>query len=256
MSLEWLAILLVFALLLLWFLGPRIIIDETVRSVQLPKDLNHYLNQSESRFSNIREGLNKEILWASVEETQTEYSIVYLHGFSASRQEISPVMEKVADALGANLFFTRLSGHGQTTEALSESTPKEWFQDATEALEIGKRLGEKVILVGTSTGATPGTLARFETPKQEYSCTSIVIPEPWNTGSPRCSCFGPLGIHPGYPGSRKNGRVQNLKRETPTCLDQPLFIQSINSYAEHGAPYLQLRFRTNQSSCFFHLLPL
>ena len=31
MSLEWLAILLVFALLLLWFLGPRIIIDETVQ---------------------------------------------------------------------------------------------------------------------------------------------------------------------------------------------------------------------------------
>ena len=46
MSLEWLAILLVFALLLLWFLGPRIIIDETVQSVQLPKDLIHYLNQS------------------------------------------------------------------------------------------------------------------------------------------------------------------------------------------------------------------
>ena len=154
MSLEWLAILLVFALLLLWFLGPRIIIDESVRSVQLPKDLNHYLNQSESRFSNIREGLNKEILWVNAEEKQTEYSIVYLHGFSASRQEISPVMEKVANALGANLFFTRLSGHGQTTEALSESTPHEWFQDATEALEIGKRLGEKVILVGTSTGAT------------------------------------------------------------------------------------------------------
>ena len=56
MSLEWLAILLVFALLLLWFLGPRIIIDESFQSVQLPKDLNHYLNQSESRFSNIREG--------------------------------------------------------------------------------------------------------------------------------------------------------------------------------------------------------
>ena len=144
MSLEWLAILLVFALLLLWFLGPRIIIDETVQSVQLPKDLNHYLNQSESRFSNIREELNKEILWANSEK-QTEYSIVNLHGFSASRQEISPVMEKVADALGANLFFTRFSGHGQTTEALSQSTPKEWFQDATEALEIGKLLGEKEI---------------------------------------------------------------------------------------------------------------
>ena len=79
MSLEWLAILLVFALLLLWFLGPRIIIDETFQSVQLPKDLNHYLNQSESRFSNIREGLNKEILWVSPEETQTEYSICLLY---------------------------------------------------------------------------------------------------------------------------------------------------------------------------------
>ena len=143
MSLEWLAILLVFALLLLWFLGPRIIIDETVQSVQLPKDLNHYLNQSESRFSNIREGLNKEILWANVEEKQAEYSIIYLHGFSASRQEISPVMEKVADALGANLFFTRLSGHGQNTEALSESTPKNGFRMQPKHLKLENVLAKK-----------------------------------------------------------------------------------------------------------------
>ena len=255
MSLEWLAILLVFALLLLCFLGPRIIIDETVQSVQLPKDLNHYLNQSESRFSNIREGLTKAILWANPEEKQTEYSIVYLHGFSASRQEISPVMEKVADALGANLFFTRLSGHGQTTEALSESNPKEWFQDATEAFEIGKRLGEKVILVGTSTGATLGLWLALKHRREKIHALLLLSP---NLGirDPRgVLALGPWK-HPGYTGSRKNGRVQNLKRETPTCLDQPIFIQSINSYAEHGASYLQLRFRTDQSSCFFHLLPL
>ena len=140
---------------LIWFLGPRVTVDETIQPLQLPKNLDQYLDQSESSFNNIREGLNKEILWNDPEKKQqTELSVVYLHGFSASRLEISPVPENMSLALGANLFMTRLSGHGRTGKDLGESSANEWLQDALEALEIGKRIGKRVVLMGTSTGGT------------------------------------------------------------------------------------------------------
>lgn len=86
--------------------------------------------------------------------SRTAYSIVYLHGFSATRQEIAPVGEMVADDLGANLFETRLAGHGQLQHALEGVRAEDWLEDAAEAVTIGALLGEKVIVMGTSTGAT------------------------------------------------------------------------------------------------------
>ena len=84
MNAVWLAVLFIPLGLLLWFFGPREKINETVDLNELPEDLDRYLDESESRFPNIREGLKKEILWIDPEKKQqTELSIVYLHGFSA-----------------------------------------------------------------------------------------------------------------------------------------------------------------------------
>ncbi len=77
-----------------------------------------------------------------------------LPGFSATRQEIAPTAELVADALGANLFETRLAGHGRTTNAMQGVVAEDWLADAAEALAIGAKIGDRTILVGTSTGAT------------------------------------------------------------------------------------------------------
>lgn len=63
----------------------------------------------------------------------------------------------MAARLGANLFYTRLSGHGRTGAALDAATANDWLNDAVEALEIGKRLGDRVIVIGTSTGGTLAT---------------------------------------------------------------------------------------------------
>ena len=54
-------------------------------------------------------GTEKRLTWHD-EEQQTEWSVVALHGFSASRQESAPLAELVAKQLGANLFETRFSG--------------------------------------------------------------------------------------------------------------------------------------------------
>lgn len=101
------------------------------------------------------EGTEKRIRWYHNQQgTTTRYAIVYIHGFSATRQEIAPVAEVVADALGANLFETRLSGHGLQFTPLMGVSAEDWLNDAAEALTIGNELGESLIVMGTSTGAT------------------------------------------------------------------------------------------------------
>ena len=67
----------------------------------------------EAAVPNLRQNIGKKILWAGKSSQKTSLSIVFIHGFSATRVELSPVIEEVAKSLGANVFFTRLTGHGQ-----------------------------------------------------------------------------------------------------------------------------------------------
>lgn len=142
----------------------------------LPDDLNLYIAEREkiaaSQFPLIA-GTGKRIRWHDGNE-RTVYSVVYLHGFSATRQEIAPAAERVADALGANLFETRLTGHGRAQGAMVEVTAEDWLDDAAEAIAIGERLGERVVVIGTSTGATLA-LAMARHPAFESIDTLVLI---------------------------------------------------------------------------------
>ena len=80
-----------------------------------------------------------------------------LHGFSATRQETAPLAEMLAERLGANLFEARLSGHGHADRPMEGVLAEHWLADARSALEQGAQLGDKVIVIGTSTGATLAT---------------------------------------------------------------------------------------------------
>ncbi|MDF1661944.1 MAG: alpha/beta fold hydrolase [Planctomycetota bacterium] len=145
-------------LALVYVLGPRPEVDLTIQEVTLPKDLDKYLQDREKPIPDIVVGSEKTIVWADPEKKQrTEYALVYLHGFSASRQETRPLCDIVAKDLGANLYYARLVGHGRTGETMGSATLNDWLNDAYESLRIGQRLGNKVIIVGTSTGATLGT---------------------------------------------------------------------------------------------------
>ena len=139
----------------LWILTPAKL-QPASASVVLPDDLDQWLRQSEQQASD-RYGLvpdtDKRIRWFSKGE-QTPFSVVYLHGFSATRQETAPLANVVANMLGANLFETRLRGHGRERDLLGEVRAEDWLKDAVEALAIGAKLGERVIVIGTSTGAT------------------------------------------------------------------------------------------------------
>jgi len=100
-------------------------------------------------------GAEKHVHWFDGRTgSKSACSVVYLHGFSATRQELAPVAERIADALHANLFETRLSGHGLSEKALVGVRAEDWLADAAEALEIGATIGHRIILMGTSNGAT------------------------------------------------------------------------------------------------------
>lgn len=116
------------------------------------------LAAAEAQVPNLRPGCEKRIVWAGAPATKTAVSLLYIHGFSATGEEIRPLPDLVAEAFGANLHFTRLAGHGQDGEAMGAATFAEWRRDVAEAIAIAKTLGDEVIIIGCSTGCTLATL--------------------------------------------------------------------------------------------------
>ena len=148
----------VVVLVVFFLIGPREITHGVVKHIDLPDDLDRYLRESEGYVELLTPGTEKRIIWADPENpSSTGISIIYLHGFSASRQEIAPVCDLLAKRFNANLFYTRLVGHGCDSEAMRDISGTTLLHDAAEALAIGKRIGNKVIIIGNSTGATLAT---------------------------------------------------------------------------------------------------
>lgn len=131
---------------------------------------------TESQFPKLKPEAAPEVLWAdSSKKEKTPYSLVYIHGFSASKEEGNPVHRAVADSLGMNAFFCRLPAHGlNDIDAFKSLTANDMIATAEQAIQIGKILGEKVIVMGTSTG---GTLALIEAAK-DSSIAAVVLYSP------------------------------------------------------------------------------
>lgn len=113
------------------------------------------LAAAEATVADLRPGANRMVLWADpARKARTPMALVYLHGFAADRQEVAPLPDRVARALGANLYYARIPGHGRSTYAMAESSLEGWRQEGESALAIGHLLGRRVVLIGTSTGGT------------------------------------------------------------------------------------------------------
>lgn len=122
----------------------------------VPVELESFIKRKEQSVPNLREGTEAKIVWADPERKNiTPVSLVYLHGFTASRGEGHPLHLNVAKRYGLNLYLSRLVGHGlDDIDAFKDLTSAKLVQSAAEAIEIGRRLGQKMILMGTSTGAS------------------------------------------------------------------------------------------------------
>jgi len=118
------------------------------------ENLDSLLEDQEKMVKGLRSGTEKKIFWAGESGVKSQTSIVFIHGFSASRIETYPVIDLIATELNANVFFTRLKGHGQDGQALAEATYEQLLDDTIEAIEIGKSIGDNVVLIGCSTGCS------------------------------------------------------------------------------------------------------
>jgi esterase/lipase len=106
------------------------------------------------------------IVWSDSTRKKTEWAVVYLHGFSASQEEGDPVHLEFAKRFGANLYLARLAEHGiDTTEALLNFTADKFWESVKQAYAIGKQIGNRVILMATSTGGTAALKLAAEYPE-------------------------------------------------------------------------------------------
>ena len=144
-------------------LSAKIESDTVVTNLlQLEEDVN----RMEAVSPNIKKDNAARIVWANPDKKEkTEYVLVYIHGFSASWMEGYPVNFDFAKRYGCNMYLARLYGHGiDTTEALVDLTPENYLETAKKAVAIGRQLGEKVILMSTSTGGTLSLAIAAENP--------------------------------------------------------------------------------------------
>ena len=138
-----------------------------------PAELEAYVASNEARHK-IKPDNEARIVWKDSTRQKTQYAIVYLHGFSASQTEGDPVHRRFAAEFGCNLFLPRLADHGiDTTEALLHFTAERAWESAKEALAVGKQLGEKVILMSTSTGGTLALMLAAEYPQDVFALINL-----------------------------------------------------------------------------------
>jgi alpha-beta hydrolase superfamily lysophospholipase len=161
--------------------GPRPYLDDTVELPPgtVPGDilsLADWLEGRENEAGAVVPNFRKRVRFHDPEHpSRTPWSVVHLHGFSANRHETWPLSDRLADALGANLFETRLAGHGRYDDALSTVSAEAWLVDVEEAIAIGRVLGDRVLVLGSAMG---GTLATWFVQHHDDSGLALVLLSP------------------------------------------------------------------------------
>lgn len=187
--------ILILGLASIYLNGPKP--QKPVYSEELPQiaatteELEMFVRQNEEKHL-LKPENEAEIVWADTAGQVTEFAIVYLHGFSASKMEGDPLHRQLAEYFGANLFLTRLHPHGvDTSEALVDLTAENLWHEAQRSLVIGQKLGKKVVLVSTSTGGTLALMLAAKYPDRIHGLinlspnirindpTAFLLNDPW-----------------------------------------------------------------------------
>lgn len=162
-------------------LGPRPSLDEAppladLSELDLPR-LAARIEAAEAAIPGLRPDAHKTIVFADpAAPRKTPLALVFFHGYAASRREFDPVLQRVGQRLGANLFFTRFAGHGFVgPDGHRGVQARDWLADCAEALAVGRALGERVVLVGSSTGAT---LALWASAQAGWEVDGLVLVSP------------------------------------------------------------------------------
>ncbi|WP_246237421.1 alpha/beta hydrolase [Halovulum dunhuangense] len=195
-------------------------------------DPDAWLSAQEDAAGRVRPAARKRILWADPDRrARTPLSLVYVHGFSASAAETRPLPDQLAQALGANLHFTRLTGHGIDGAAMGRASLPAWRADVAEALAVGRAIGERVLVMATSTGATLATLALTQARTRADVAGAVFLAPNFAIrargaallGLPGARWFVPRVIGPSRGGAPLNpGHAEGWITEYPTTALAPL----------------------------------
>jgi pimeloyl-ACP methyl ester carboxylesterase len=152
----------VVVLFIAYFLGPGPPVPRyDLELPTLPEDLKaleSFIEKREQATPFLRPDNHGRIIWHEGKEYQkTPYVLVYLHGFSASYVEADPIHKEFAHRFSCHLYLPRLYAHGvMPPEPMLDFSAEKMVQSALEALAVASKLGDKVIIMAASTGATVG----------------------------------------------------------------------------------------------------
>jgi len=192
--------------------------------------LKNQIDASEQSTDFLKPDNQSKVIFADSIPQKTEYCLLYLHGFSASPKEGFPVHEDFAKKYHMNAYFPRLYGHGlETGNNLLDMTPNNLIESAKESLKIARQLGDKIILMSTSTGGTLSLLLASSNP----DISALIL------YSPNIEMFDDMTKILTYPWGLQIGKLANGEMvEYPD--DPPLerkYWQS--SYRLEAVAYLQ-----------------
>ena len=143
-----------------YFVGPKPeapVLTPSASWTDIPdsvSQLDAYIVAKESK-TVLKPGNEARIVWAdTAQPKKTKIVFMYVHGFSASPMEGDPLHREVAKKFGANLLLARVAGHGvpDSDSTFATVTADEYYQSVENYYAIAKKLGDEVVVLGTSFG--------------------------------------------------------------------------------------------------------
>lgn len=143
-----------------YFVGPKPetpVLTPSASWTDIPDSVSQidaYIAAKESK-TILKPGNEARVIWAdSAQPKKTKIVFMYVHGFSASPMEGDPLHREVANKFGANLLLARVAGHGvpDSDSTYATVTADEYYQSVENYYAIAKKLGDEVVVLGTSFG--------------------------------------------------------------------------------------------------------
>ena len=143
-----------------YFLGPKPetpVLTPSAIWTDIPDSVSQmdaYIAAKESK-TVLKPGNEARVIWAdSTQPKKTKIVFMYVHGFSASPMEGDPLHREVAKKFGANLLLARVAGHGvpDSDSTYANVTADDYYQSVENYYAIAKKLGDEVVVLGTSFG--------------------------------------------------------------------------------------------------------